>query len=123
MEPSSPSQAERSAPERCELLLAVTTESSQERAEAMARALLELQLVACVSLRPVRSLYPWQGRIEDCHEVELLLKTSPSCLVELRAHVHRLHSYESPQWFSWRAVATESYAGWVWAATSSRSDP
>ncbi|MFM7712373.1 MAG: divalent cation tolerance protein CutA [Microcystis sp.] len=34
--------------------LALTTEASADQAEALARALLERRLVACVSLGPVR---------------------------------------------------------------------
>lgn len=105
------------------VVLALTTEADEQKAEALAKVLLERRLVACVSLRPVRSLYRWQGRLEDSREVELLLKTSPERLAALEAAVRELHSYDTPEWLSWRAEASGSYAAWAWVATSSWSDP
>lgn len=103
--------------------LALTTEGDAAKAEALARVLLERRLVACVSLRPVRSLYRWQGRIEESTEVELLMKTSPTRLAELEAAVRELHSYDTPEWLSWSAGASSAYAAWAWEATSSLSEP
>ena len=39
------------------LVLVLTTEADQARAQALAEALLERRLVACVSLQPLQSLY------------------------------------------------------------------
>ncbi|MEB3184970.1 MAG: divalent-cation tolerance protein CutA [Cyanobacteriota bacterium] len=105
------------------MVLAITTEADENRAIALARALLERHLVACVNLRPLRSLYRWQGRIEDSQEVELLLKTTPERLAELEAAVHELHSYDTPEWLSWSAAASSGYAAWTWEATSCLSEP
>lgn len=41
-------------PQTLTVALALTTEASADQAEALARALLERRLVACVSLGPVR---------------------------------------------------------------------
>ncbi len=105
------------------LVLALTTEASDTQAESLAQALLERRLVACVSLRPVRSLYSWQGRLEQSAEVELLMKTTPGKLAELEAAVRELHSYDTPEWLSWNACASGAYAAWAWDATSSLSEP
>ena len=105
------------------LVLAITTEASEANAEALARALLERRLVACVSLRPVRSLYRWQGEVESADEVELLLKTTAARLAELETAVRELHSYDTPEWLTWTAGASGAYAAWAWEATSSLSEP
>lgn len=110
-------------PQALTVALALTTEASADQAEALARALLERRLVACVSLGPVRSLYRWQGAIEDSQEVELLLKTSPGRLPDLEAAVRDLHSYDTPEWLCWTAAASSAYAAWVWEATSCLSEP
>jgi periplasmic divalent cation tolerance protein len=123
MESVASSPMQPAAPPLSEVVLAITTEASLEKAEGLAQVLLQRQLVACVSLRPLRSLYAWQGGIEDTAEVELLLKTSPCRLAALEACVHDLHSYDTPEWISWRAGASPAYASWLWAATSSRSEP
>lgn len=104
------------------LVLALTTEASEARAEALARTLLERRLVACVSLRPVRSLYRWQGEVETTNEVELLLKTTAARLADLAAAVRELHSYDTPEWLTWTAGASDAYAAWAWEATSSLSE-
>ncbi len=55
----------------------LTSEATPERADALARALLEQRLVACVSVLPVRSHYRWQGALETADEVKLLLQDHP----------------------------------------------
>jgi periplasmic divalent cation tolerance protein len=101
-----------------EVVLALTTEAGSDLAQALARELLELGLVACVSLQPVGSLYIWQGRLEQSQEVQLLLKTDGSRLPALAAAVHRLHSYDTPQWLTWPARASSGYGAWLQGALS-----
>ena len=50
--------------ETTSLVLVLTTEGDQGRAEALAEALLERRLVACVSFRLQHSMYRWKGRME-----------------------------------------------------------
>jgi periplasmic divalent cation tolerance protein len=96
-------------------LLALTTEADQAGAEALARLVLEARLAACVALRPVRSLYHWQGAIASAEEVQLLFKTSASRLDALEGLVLRHHSYSCPQWLYWPASASEGYGSWLGA--------
>jgi periplasmic divalent cation tolerance protein len=103
--------ASRSGETQLELVL--TTEGGQEQAEALARQLLERRLVACATLLPGRSLYRWQGRIEDEAEVLLLLKTEPARLAALHQTLLELHSYETPEWIHWSASSHGGYADWV----------
>jgi len=94
------------------LVLALTTEASREQAEALALALLERRLVACVSLLPVQSHYRWQGKLESAREVQLLLKTRADLLEELRVALLALHSYDTPEWIHWRATTAGAYGAW-----------
>ena len=96
-----------------ELWLALTTEASEVLAEALARRLLADGLVACVSLQPLQSLYIWQEQLEQAKEVQLLLKTDAGRLAALEAAVHRLHSYETPEWVAWPARASAGYGAWL----------
>ncbi len=93
--------------------LVLTTEADRERAEALALALLERGLVACVSLHPVVSLYRWQGQLERSEEVQLLLKTSTGKLEALRRSLLELHSYDTPEWIHWQASSAGSYGRWL----------
>lgn len=95
-----------------DLILVLTTEADRERAEALARLLLEQQLVACVSLFPVSSFYRWEGRLERSTEVQLLLKTAPSRIDALRQAVLAQHSYALPEWIQWPAAAGHAYGAW-----------
>ncbi|MBM5800348.1 MAG: divalent-cation tolerance protein CutA [Cyanobacteria bacterium K_DeepCast_35m_m2_023] len=97
------------------VIVAVTTEASPGQAEALARALLDRRLVACVSLRPLQSLYLWQGRLEQADEVQLLLKSDAARLAALQQAVHALHSYETPEWLWWPVSASAAYGGWLQA--------
>ena len=98
------------------VILALTTEADAERAEALAQHLLERRLAACVALRPLTSLYWWQGRVERSQEVQLLIKARPEQLAELEAAVLTLHSYDTPQWLHWRADSSAAYGAWVAAS-------
>lgn len=99
-------------------MLALTTEADQLRAEAMARLALEARLAACVALRPVQSLYHWQGAIETASEVQLLFKTNSSRLAALEVLVHQRHSYSCPQWLHWPAGTSKGYGDWLAAELS-----
>jgi periplasmic divalent cation tolerance protein len=95
------------------LCLVLTTEADRERAESLARELLERRLVACASLHPVVSLYRWQGRLERSEEVQLLLKTTPGQLEDLRRALGELHSYDTPEWIHWPAASDGPYGRWL----------
>jgi periplasmic divalent cation tolerance protein len=51
----------------------VTANNIQE-AEAIANALVEAKLAACVSLLPIHSIYTWQGELHKEQEWQLLIK-------------------------------------------------
>lgn len=99
-------------------VLALTTEADQPRAEALARLALEARLAACVALRPVQSLYHWQGAIETAAEVQVLFKTNSARLGALEVLVHERHSYACPQWLHWPAGVSHAYGDWLLAELS-----
>ena len=71
------------------------TVPSEDVAVNMARALLEQQLVACVNIVPgVRSLYRYQGKLEDERELLLVIKTRTALYERLEARIRELHPYE-----------------------------
>jgi len=91
----------------------LTSEATPQRAEALARALLEQRLVACVSVLPVRSQYRWQGAIETADEVKLLLKTGPEQLPELHRALQALHGYQTPEWIVLAGSSRGDYGLWL----------
>jgi len=86
--------------------------------EAMARALVERRLVACVNVIPVYSYYRWNG--EFCSEPEHLLiaKTKRSMAEATIAAIKSLHSYEVPEIIAVPVIAGYApYLAWVHAET------
>ena len=95
------------------LMLALTTEADQAKAEVLARHLLERRLVACVSLAPIHSVYVWREAVQKESEVQLLLKTTPEQLEALYRAVMELHSYDTPEWLVWPVEASPAYGAWA----------
>lgn len=96
-------------------LLVFTSLPDAAGAEALAAALLEAHLAACVSLLPaVRSLYRWRGRIEQAGEVMLLIKTTAARYAALEAFLRARHPYELPEILAVPAShGLAEYLAWV----------
>ena len=97
--------------------IVLTTAASAEEAECLARTLVEESLAACATIIPsVRSIYRWEGKIEDASEIMLLIKTNTEQLAALETRLHALHSYDTPE-FLVLPIATGSrqYLNWMMA--------
>ena len=67
-------------------------------ADAIAAALLEAGLAACVNrIDGVESLYRWEGTIQRDQEVLLLIKTTAVAFGEVEDTISDLHPYELPE--------------------------
>jgi len=93
----------------------LVTAPDAETGARIARALVEERLVACVNLLPgVRSVYRWEGRVEDEGEVLLVLKTASARLDAVAARVKDLHPYELPEVVALPVVGgSRGYLQWV----------
>lgn len=93
---------------------------TEEEALRIARILVEERHAACANvLGPCRSVYHWQGGIEESDEVAALFKTRADLAEALIARLAELHSYEVPAAVVWPiADALDSYAGWIRAETA-----
>ena len=70
----------------------------ESAAADLARTLVEEELCACVNLIPgARSIYRWQGKIEDDSEVLLFFKTTSRRALALRDRWVALHPYDNPE--------------------------
>ena len=75
--------------------IVVFVTAPENEAPALAKTLVEERLVACVNLVPgLRSIYWWQGKVEDEPEVLCIMKTRSNLFESLRDRVRELHSYE-----------------------------
>lgn len=106
---------------RTNALLVLTNLPDEAQARALARLLIDEKLAACVNLlAPCRSIYRWQGQVEEAGEVPLLIKTTHARYAALEAALRRAHPYELPEII---AVPIDcglpEYLGWVAAETLS----
>ena len=77
-----------------EAIVVYITAPNEEEAAKIARAVVEERLAACVNIvKGVRSIYSWQGRIEDDPEVLMIVKTRRELFEALTKRVKELHSY------------------------------
>ena len=96
-------------------IVALSTCSSAEEAEKVARRLVEKRLAACVNLLPgVRSFFRWNGVVEDSPEHLLVIKTSRQRFPRLRAELEKVHSYEVPELIALPVVeGAPNYLNWL----------
>ncbi|MDY6937340.1 MAG: divalent-cation tolerance protein CutA [Cyanobacteriota bacterium] len=94
--------------------LVLVTASSEAEAETIARTLVEEKLAACTTLMPVRSIYTWQGEVQDDREWQLIIKTDLARFQALEARVQQLHSYEVPEIIAIDlAAGSTPYLNWI----------
>ena len=76
----------------------LTTINSQELAAAIAKALLEKRLAACVQiLGPIQSHYWWQDQQEQSQEWLCLIKTRQELYPAVESAIRQMHSYQTPE--------------------------
>lgn len=96
-------------------LIVVLVTCPPAAAESLVRGLLEQRLCACVNiLSNVRSLYRWEGKIEDATEAMLVVKTIRGRFSEVEAWIRKNHSYENPEIIAFEAQhVAAAYHKWV----------
>lgn len=100
-------------------LLVLTNLPDRIAAEALATALVEDRLAACVNiLQPCHSIYRWKGTVETVDEVPLLIKTTEARYLALEEAIRARHPYETPELIALPAVnGLPAYLAWVEAET------
>ena len=97
------------------LAMVISTVSSAQEAEALAAALVDQALAACVQIDgPVTSHYRWAGKVEQASEFRLMIKTSQKAWPALHEKLASLHPYEEPQIIMLAiSDASDGYRDWV----------
>ncbi|MDI6818128.1 MAG: divalent-cation tolerance protein CutA [Methanothermobacter thermautotrophicus] len=73
------------------------TAASVDEAASIGRKLVEERLGACVNIIPsIRSIYHWEGSMEEDEESALIVKTSHELTPQIIKRVRELHSYDNP---------------------------
>ena len=91
------------------------TYADDSEARRVGRQLVEEGLAACVNiLGQCRSIYRWQGRIEEADEVAAIFKIAAAGAEAFLRRLAELHSYDVPAATVWPIEQTTlSYRRWV----------
>jgi periplasmic divalent cation tolerance protein len=104
----------------------LVTCGSLKEARRLARHVVAKRLAACVNIArsPVESFYAWKGKLESAREHLLLIKTTAKRLPQLEREVHRLHSYEVPEFLALAVSAgSPKYFSWLEASVTAERLP
>lgn len=95
------------------------TVSNEEEGVNIAKKLVEEKLAGCINIvRDIRSVYTWQGKIEDEHELLLIVKSDRKLFKRLKDRVKELHSYTVPEIIAIPIIeGSEDYLKWLQEAT------
>ena len=98
-----------------EYVQVVTTTESREKAEKIAKALVEARLVACAQFfGPIVSTYWWKDQIEMEEEWLCIMKTTQGIFNEVEEAIKAIHSYETPEIVALPiAKGSDDYLRWL----------
>ena len=107
-----------------EARVVLTTTGTRDEAQKIATALVDRELAACVNIvGPIRSIYRWQGKVENAEEFLLLVKTWGEAYDDVEAAIRELHSYELPECIAIRVEkGSEEYLDWLESSVQSDNE-
>jgi periplasmic divalent cation tolerance protein len=96
-------------------ILVLTNVPDRSVAKAMAKALLDDRLAACVNIGgSVDSLYHWRGRIETGEEIPVLVKTRTALYPYVEEAIRKIHPYDTPEVIAIPVAAIDArYLAWL----------
>jgi periplasmic divalent cation tolerance protein len=81
-----------------ETMVVLTTCGNDDDARALARALVERRVAACVNaVSNVASTYRWKGEVQQDRETLLIIKTTATRLGAVEATIRELTKYDVPE--------------------------
>lgn len=94
--------------------IVISTFPDHSTAHMAGHVLVQAGLAACAQVHgPLRSIYRWQGQVEEAQEYELRLKTRRELGAKIEAHLRQLHPYELPQILYVSMEGSRAYLEWV----------
>ena len=103
-----------------EYTVVLITSPDEQTAAKIANCLVEKRLAACINIiAPIRSIYKWEGKIEDDKEVLMIVKTRKDLFEELESSVKQMHPYSVPEIIGLPIIKGSSeYLNWITEVTS-----
>ena len=98
-----------------EFIVVLVTAGSTAEGDRLARALVEERFAACVNrIQSIRSVYRWQGKVEENEEELLIIKSTRNLFAGLERRVRELHSYSVPEIVALPIVeGSQGYLEWL----------
>lgn len=103
-----------------ETVVILCTCPDEDTAARLARGLLEERHAACVNVLPtVRSLYTWEGEIQDEQEALMVIKSTHSHFFLVEHWLREHHPYDVPEVLALDvAHVSEPYLHWLRSVVS-----
>ena len=80
------------------MAIVVNVTVPSDKAQELAKAILEQRLCACINIvGPVESHFWWEGKIETAKEAILIIKTRDALFPQLKIFVENNHPYDIPE--------------------------
>jgi periplasmic divalent cation tolerance protein len=95
------------------------TVPSESEAQKIAEAVVAERLAACANIVPgMKSIYHWEGKIEQGNETILIFKTRAELFQAVEERVKELHSYSTPCIVSLPLTnVSDGFMQWILAET------
>ena len=96
-------------------ILVFCTIDTKENAQMLAHSLAEEKLAACVNLiNDIKSVYFWNGKLNENSEILLLIKTRQDLYEKLETRIKQLHPYEVPEIICTKIdTGSKTYLDWI----------
>ena len=78
-------------------MIVFSTFDDEEKVEVFVRNAIDQKFAAWANVLPLRSIYPWKGKIEDVNELLVIFKTTSSKEPDLINFLEHYHPYDTPE--------------------------
>jgi len=96
------------------MIVIYITCKNESEAKEIVRHLLEMRLIACANIFPIKSMYWFNDEIKSDKEVAILCKTRKKNFEEIKKEVEEKHSYDIPLIEFWAVDGVnENYFNWM----------
>lgn len=104
-------------------IVVLVTAPDEHVGARIAHALLAAHAAACVNIvGHVRSLYRWEGAVQDDREVQLLIKTRHGRLEDVKKVVRDNHPYDVPELIALPVLdGSAAYLAWILSETNTQA--
>jgi periplasmic divalent cation tolerance protein len=99
-------------------IIIISTYPNKKSITKIANELVQNNVVACVNITKISSIYSWQGKIENASEYLALFKTTQKNKKSLKEKIKATHPYEIPEIAEINiASINQSYLKWIVEST------